>query len=165
MMRHSASTSTAAERRWQWRWSYCNRESHRSSVFGSPNLGQPMNGADSQREAIQRFRVLRLFGHGQGQMAVAAHSCILQVEIRTPCRDVWRVRSCPLLPACCAGWLSRPKVDPGVPEHSVNLCPRAGDIVFMSEGTSQCAPSALRLTALPSCHACNELCVTDSVCD
>ena len=28
----------------------------------------------------------------------------------------------------------------GAPAHAVNVCPQAGDIVFMSEGTSQCVP-------------------------
>jgi hypothetical protein len=130
---------------------HCNRESHRSSVFGSPNLGQAMNGVhtnDGKPYSVDFvcFVYMDTVGPKDGGLLLipASHKSNFE-RPATMFGAYGRAHHSPPEGIAPDGH-TRPNVDPGVPDHAVNLCPRAGDIVFMSEGTSQYVPSSsLRL--------------------
>jgi hypothetical protein len=143
---------------------HCNRESHRSSVFGSPNLGQAMNGTSQTHEGkpysvdFVCFVYLDTVGPADGGLLLVPASFKSNFERPAAMFGAYgRAHYSPPEGIAQDGH-TRPRVEPGVPEHAVNLCPRAGDLVFMSEGTSQCVPVALLCHTYTGCHAFNPPC-------
>ena len=121
---------------------HCNRESHRSSVFGSPNLGTPLSGTavhDGKPYStdVVCFVYLDTVNEGDGGLLVIPGS--FKSNFERPAElfgSYGRAHAGPPEGIAPVGH-ARPPMAPGeVPEHCVNLCPQAGDVIFMSEGTS-----------------------------
>ena len=118
---------------------HCNRESHRSSIFGSPSLARyEVRSGRPYCTDFVCFVYLDAVQPGDGGLLVIPGSFKSQFE----------------RPAEMFGAYGRANAEPpegiaprghqrpppgrewGLPEHAQNLCPAAGDIVVMAEGTS-----------------------------
>jgi hypothetical protein len=122
---------------------HCNRESHRSSVFGSPNLGHALNGTHIQdgkpySTDFVCFIYLDTVHPGDGGLLLVPGSFKSNFERpATMFGPYGRAHHGPPEGIAPEQGHVPPPMQPGVvPEHTVNVCPQAGDFVWMDEGTS-----------------------------
>jgi ectoine hydroxylase-related dioxygenase (phytanoyl-CoA dioxygenase family) len=118
---------------------HCNRESHRSSVVGSPSLARyEIRDGHPYCTDFVCFVYLDTVEPGDGGLMVIPGSMKSQFERPAEMFGAYGRANAEPPEGIAPKGHERPSAGSEwrTPEHALNLCPAAGDIVVMSEGTS-----------------------------